>query len=217
MTLDIEKFCRHTPITPAQKCWSVMQGLPGNFYIQHCAPFSARSSESNTVDSWHCQGISPTTKWSDDLTIFRFPVLSDEPSPGSFTYMYDRSRVLSSVESLGVPWHPLDNKGQDFDNTFTYVGFFWSITDCLVRLPEEKQIKHLNLTKTLLAAHSQISNKCSLKSLLKLQGVFIHISFIYTLGPSYVAPLFHFSCEFEGILARECYPPPSVIRGGAPS
>ena len=63
-----------------------------------------------------------------------------------------------------------------------------------------------------MAAHSQISNKCSLKSLLKLQGVFIHISFIYTLGPSYVTPLFHFSCEFEGILARECYPPLSVIR-----
>ena len=213
---DDSQHRKITPITPAQKHWFVMLG---NFYIQHCAPFSAHSSKSNsgevlgcTVDIWHCQGISPTTKWSDDLTIFRFPVRSDGLSTRPLTYTYNQEEVLSSVASLGVPWHPLENKGQDFDSTFTYVGFLWSISGCSVRLLEEKQMKYLILTKTFLATHSQISNKCSLKTLLKLQGVFVHISFIYTLGPSYVAPLFHFSCEFDGILTRERYPPPSVIR-----
>ncbi len=219
MTLDIEKFHRRTPIAPAQKRWFVAQGLPGKFYIQHCSPFGARSSESNsgqisgcTMEIWRYEGISPSFKWSDDHTIFRFPVKGDGSPSNPFIFPYDSQRVLDSVVPLGVPWHPLTQKGQDFSNSFVYVGFAWDIQRRLVQLPEAKRLKYLDLTRSFLAAHSVTSNKCSLRSLLKLQGVFVHIAFVYTLGPSYIAPLFLFSCEFEGVLSRERYPPRSVIK-----
>ncbi len=219
MTLDIEKFHRRTPIAPAQKRWFVAQGFPGKFYIQHCGPFGARSSESNsgqisgcTMEIWRYEGISPSFKWSDDHTIFRFPVRGDGSLNNPFVFSYDSRRVLDSVASLGVPWHPLTQKGQDFSNSFVYVGFAWDIQRRHVRLPDEKRLKYLDLTRSFLAAHSITSNKCSLKTLLKLQGVFVHIAFVYMLGPSYIAPLFLFSCEFEGVLSRERYPPRSVIR-----
>ena len=69
MTLDIEKFHCRTPICLAQKCWFVMQGHVSEFFIQHCAPFGACSSEGNSgevsscsVDIWKCQGVGPTSK-----------------------------------------------------------------------------------------------------------------------------------------------------------
>ena len=40
----------------------------------------------------------------------------------------------------------------------------------------------------------------------------MHISFVYTQGPSYIAPLSRFASSFEGVMLREHYPPASVIR-----
>ena len=196
-----------------------MQGRVGEFFIQHCAPFGTHSSEGSSgevlscsVDIWKCQGVGPTSKWCNDLTVFHYPIGGDGSIRDPFTYLYDREKALSLISPLCIPWHPLQNKGQDFLPLFTYVGFFWDIPSRSVCLPEEKHLKYLNLTRTFLAAHSGSSNKCSLETLLKLQGIFIHISFIYTLGPSYIAPLSHFTSSFKGVLKREHYPPASVVR-----
>ena len=219
MTLDIEKFHRRTPICPAQKRWFVMQGRKDEFFIQHCAPFGARSSEGNSgeisscsVDIWRCQGVGPTTKWCDDLTVFRFPSGGCGSSSAPFSYDYDREKALNLISPLRIPWHPLENKGQDFLPSFTYVGLSWNIPLRQVRLPEEKRLKYLFRTQSFLTAFSDTSNKCSLQTLLKLQGVFVHISFVYTQGPSYIAPLSRFASSFEGVMLRERYPPASVIR-----
>lgn len=156
--------------------------------------------------------MGPVIKWCDDLTVFRFPTQGNGSPSNPYTYSYDREAALALIAPLRIPWHSLENKGQDFLPSFTYVGLSWDIQRRQVQLPEEKCLKYLNCTRNCLAAYAGASNKCSLESLLKLQGIFVHISFVYSQGPSYIAPLSHFAASFDGIMQRERYPPASVIR-----
>lgn len=211
MTLDIAKFHRRTPICAAHKRWFVMQARAGDFYIQHCCPFGARASESNSgeianaaVDIWQELGVGPTCKWCDDMVIFRYPLLPLTPTP---SFAYDRTDALLRISSLGIPWHP--DKGQDFGTTFTYVGMLWDLTNRTVALPEPKRKKFLARVHSFLAR--RCSSQCSLEDAMKIQGSLCHISFVYPLGRSRLPSLSAFVSSFGDCRFSQRYPPRSLL------
>jgi hypothetical protein len=93
MVLDVSKFHRRTPIAPAHKCRFVVQGRPGDFYIQHCCPFGAVASESNsgqmtaaTIAIWDMEGFGPSSKWSDNVSNLQYPLSSSGSDKDPFVY-----------------------------------------------------------------------------------------------------------------------------------
>ena len=95
------------------------------------------------MEVWALMHVDPVINWSNDLNIFHFPLHGDG-SPGSpFIYHYDSRQILDLVAPLGIPWHPLEKKGQDFSFLMTYTGFTWDIPKSLVSLPEKKWVKFL--------------------------------------------------------------------------
>ena len=118
-TFDIAKFHRTCPVLPHHKPWLVVQGSPGEFYIDHDHPFGASCASSNAgmianalVDIWMAEGVKPILKYEDDINVFRFPVPDGMFVDGPCQYHYDRLEVLRRVSLLGVPWHP--DKGDPF-------------------------------------------------------------------------------------------------------
>ena len=82
-TFDIAKFHQTCPVIPAHKPWLVVQGLPGEFYVDHVHPFGSAAASSNAgmignaiVDIWQALGVRLTLKYEDDLKIFRCPSIS---------------------------------------------------------------------------------------------------------------------------------------------
>src|SRR6266700_2068697 len=101
-TLDIEKFHHTCPMLPLHKPWLVVQGVPGEFFIDHNHPFSTACASSNTgmianavVDIWEKEGIRPILKYKDDLKIFRIPSAAGSFIDGDFCYNYDHVEMLS--------------------------------------------------------------------------------------------------------------------------
>ena len=71
---DIAKFHCTCPVIPAHKPWLVVQGTPGQFYLDHVHPFGSTAASSNAgmisnaiVDIWQALGVKPTLKYEDDL------------------------------------------------------------------------------------------------------------------------------------------------------
>ena len=101
-----------------------MQNRPGEFYITHTTPFGVSRLESNSeglrdfaVEVWALLQVDLIVNWNDDLNIFHFP-LSGDGSPNSpFDYHYDSKQILELIVPLGIPWYPLEKKGQDFSFT----------------------------------------------------------------------------------------------------
>jgi len=64
-------------------------------------------------------------KWVDNFCIFCSPSHSSYDSNGTLIYHYPFK--LQSVHDitgpLGVPWHLIEIKGQDFGSTVPYIGF----------------------------------------------------------------------------------------------
>ena len=202
MTLDVSKFHRRTPIAPAHKPWFIMQNSPLEFYMTHTAPFGASASESNSeeprdfaVEVWALLKVDAIVNWSDDLNIFRFPIAGDGSDDSPFTYRYDANQILSLVASLGIPWHPLEKKGQDFSLTTTYTGFNWDIPKLLVSLPEKKRIKFLR--RVLDFKSTALSSGVTVEECMKIQGTLVHILFVAPLGHSYIPALSRFIAIFN--------------------
>jgi hypothetical protein len=87
-------------VLPDHKPWLVVQGRPGEFYIEHCHSFGLVSSSSNSgmignavVDIWAMEGIGPVCKYEDDLKVFRVPVCGAHFHEGIYSYSYDRDEV----------------------------------------------------------------------------------------------------------------------------
>ncbi|KAJ8503034.1 hypothetical protein ONZ45_g11221 [Pleurotus djamor] len=206
MTLDISKFHRRTPIAPAHKKWYVMQTKPGEYYIQHCAPFGARSSEGNSgeianaaLDIWRELGVGPICKWADDMVVFRSPI------PGTKdVYEYDRPEALRRIEDLNIPWHP--EKGQDFAPQFTYVGLDWDLNRKAVSLPPTKRDSFLQRLDDYLKAPI-----ASRMETLIIQGTLAHVIYVYPEGRTHLLHLSRFISSFES-LKVETQTLPSVLR-----
>ena len=202
MTLNVSKFHRRTPIAPAHKPWFIMQNRLGEFYMTHTALFGASGSESNSeeprdfaVKVWTLLDVDLIVNWSDDLNIFRFPIDGDRSSESPFIYCYNSKQILHLVASLGILWHPLEKKGQDFSFTTTYTGFNWDIPKCLVSLPEKKCVKFLNRVSDF-----KSSAQCSgvtVEECMKIQGTLVHILFVAPLGHLYIPALSRFITIFN--------------------
>ena len=84
-------------------------------------------------------GIHPVVKWVDNFVFFREPSTSAQPLP--YVFPYDLANVFSVTKPLGISWHSISKKGQDFAPHFDYVGFSWNITTRSVTVPDEKRLR----------------------------------------------------------------------------
>ena len=94
---------------------------------------------------------------------------------------------------LGVLWHPIDIKGQDFASTVPYVGFIWDLANHTVSLSKKKCTKYLNnvMTFQLLAC-----SKVTCKDCLSIHGTPKHITFLYRHACLSLPPLTMFISKF---------------------
>jgi len=117
--------------------------------------------------------ITPILKWVDDFVIFRSPSASPL-SVDEFTFEYDLACIAWIMDPLGIPWHPISKKGQDFGSSFKYLGFLWDLTTCSVSLPDEK------CHRVLLKLNQFLSKpRVSRKDCASLHGSLQHICFVY--------------------------------------
>ena len=114
--------------------------------------------------------------------------------------------MKSLIAPLHIPWHP--DKGQDFDFTFEYHGFFWNIRNRSVTLSDHKHFKFKSRVDMFL---DNLSNQCiPLKDVLSIGSSLSHISFVYMYTRSYLSSIFNFSSTFKNEWSHR-FPPPSVF------
>ena len=105
------------------------------------------------------RGIAPIIKWVDNFVFFREPKSALGANNHSYTFQYDLSDILAITKPLGIPWHDISKKGQDFNTCFYYIGFCWDMAACTVTVPPEKRKCALNKVVTLLAAPTVIRHE----------------------------------------------------------
>ena len=214
-TLDIAKFHRTCPVLPSHKPWLVVQGLPGQFFIDHAHPFGAACASSNAgmianavVDIWKAEGVFPVPKYEDDLKVFRVPSPTGVFHDGDFSYEYDRAEMLRRIAPLGVPWH--EEKGDDhFLFVTTFIGFRWDIPGKLVSLPEEKRLKFHERVRHFLNDFQ--GHPCHLLNVEKIHGSLCHVAFVYMDGCSRLPSLSNFASSFHNNDMVTRYPPHSMM------
>lgn len=206
-TLDIEGAYRTVPIQPNHKAYVIVE-FEGLFYMDHNVPFGLASAAGlqgevadATVDIWRHLGVGPVKKWVDDFDVFRFPV-EHGPFVGTsdgiiYHYSYDLTSIKQLIAPLQIPWHK--DKGQEFGDSFVYVGFLWDLPSRTVRLPERKRLKLISkLTRFVdTYAHSQVP-KNELESVC---GSLSHVSFVYTRGNSYLSNLYICLSSFSNVFS----------------
>jgi len=161
-----------------------IQGVPADTFI---AIFKANA-------------FGPALKWVDDFVLFRTPSAGHVNEDGitEYVYSYDLSAVMAITDPLGIPWHPIDVKGQDFKSTVSYVGFVWDLEHHSVSLSPKKRLKYLDKVCSLLHASS---SKISCKDCMSILGTLQHISFIYKEGHSLLLPFSSFLSKFHNDFA----------------
>ena len=214
-TFDIEKFHRTCPVFPAHKPWLVVQGSPGDFYIDHAHPFGAAAASSNAgmignaiVDIWQAEGVKPILKYEDDLKIFRYPIATGTFHQDGFTYAYDRDEALSRISSLHVPWHK-DKGDPAFLSITNFIGFRWDLPNKHISLPEEKRLKFHNRVRIFLDCFT--GHPCSLLDAQKIHGSLCHVAFVYAQGRSRLPSLSNFIASFMGNEFTRRHPPHSMM------
>jgi len=75
----------------------------------------------------------------DDVVIFQSPISwLIQPNGNALNmFAFDLNTVFSIMSLVGVPWHPIKNKGQDFMLTVKYVSFLWDLENHHVSLPDK--------------------------------------------------------------------------------
>src|SRR6266567_547053 len=210
-TLDIEKFHRTCPVLPSHKPWLVVQGAPGEFFIDHNHPFSAACASSNAgmianavVDIWEKEGVGPVLKYEDDLKIFRTPSMAGTFIDGDFCYDYDHPEMLRRIEDLGIPWH--EEKGDPLFSFITvFIGFLWDIPQRLVSLPEVKHLKFRERVRRFLNDFCDSHHPCHLLDIQKIHGSLCHVAFVYTDGRSRLSSLSNFASRFKNDEFKSLY------------
>jgi hypothetical protein len=214
-TLDIKQFHRTCSVIPSHKPWLVLQGAPGQFYIDHDHPFGAACASSNAgmianalVDIWEGEGVGPIAKYEDDLNIFRIPSTEGQFTEGEFRYDYDRAEMLRRVSSLGIPWHEEKGDGH-FKFQTVFIGFLWDIPQKRVSLPETKRLKFLERVRLFL--HRFSKKPCHLLDVEKIHGSLCHVTFIYLEGRSHLPSLSNFAASFRGDEYQTRHPSHSML------
>ena len=161
--LDIAKAYRNSPILPKHKHYLLIL-WHDRVFIQHIAieGLATAGGIQGTVANACLQilahhNIKPVVKWVDDFIFFREPALSpssrpnpNHPSP----VQYNLSDVFMITNPLGIPWHHISKKGQDFAPHFCYIGFHWDIAAKSVSVPEDKRFQALQKLTSVINADS---------------------------------------------------------------
>jgi len=172
---SIQKFT----IIPAHKKYLVVS-WQNYIYIQHNAVEGLSSAggiqgmpADACIEILCANKITPVFKWVDNFVIFRSPTASHSLG-GVVVYDYDLTNVTKIMDPLGIPWHPISKKGQEFGPSFTYLSFQWDLTLRSVSLPNEKRPRTLLKLSLFLSKPRVFRKDCtSLHSSLK------HVSFVY--------------------------------------
>ena len=112
------------------------------------------------------------------VVIFHVPVSSSCGALPSFSFDLSTFHITAP---LGVLWHPIEKKGQDFAFSVKYVGFLRDLDCCRVSLPEKKHMKLLVKINAFLSLASCLVTHCDCAS---LHGSLQHVTFIYKEGHS---------------------------------
>ena len=140
-------------------------------------------------------GIHPVVKWVDDFVFFRSPTTSQPPqiAPMAPSFAYDLNTILRFTKPLGIPWHPISRKGQNFGPTFTYVGFMWDLTSCSVSSTSEKKQRVLSKLTTFL---TNAPHKVKRRETASLHSSLQHLTFVYCHGRHSLLALSNFLAKF---------------------
>jgi len=111
------------------------------------------------------------------------------------------------MDPLGIPWHRIDVKGQEFRSTVPYVGFIWNLEHHSISLSAKKQLKYLSKVHS---SPQAATLPFSQKDYMSILGTLQHISFIYKEGRSTLPPFSAFLAKFPNNFLRH-HPPKSVI------
>ena len=211
-TLDIVQAYRCSPIAPLHKIYIAFQWNNGIF-VQHnviegLAP--AGGIQGALADACIAilrhHGISPILKWVDDFVVFRSPCSSTSVTSNEMSYPYDLDSIFCITNPLGIPWHSISKKSQDFASSFTYLSFHWDLVNHTVAIPSKKRlqaVEKLNsfLDLSLLPSHHECAS---------LHSTLQHLSFIPQDGQSFLAPLSSFLAKFPNNFIRH-HPSPSLL------
>jgi len=134
-SLDIKWAYHNSPIAPKHKPYLAVSWNDG-IYVGHCVVEGLVTvggiqgcPSDALLDFFHYCGIENVFKWVDDMVIFQ-PLSSLLIHPGSIilnTYAFNLNTVFHIMTPLGIPWHPIETKGQDFASSVKYVGFQWDL------------------------------------------------------------------------------------------
>jgi hypothetical protein len=201
-TLDVEGAYCTIPVKPDHKRYLIVH-FDGFFYMDHNVPFGLASASGlqgevadATIDIWEYHEVSPAVKWVDDFNVFRFPksdgIFSAISDGVNYSYSYDLTSIKSLIAPLGIPWHK--NKGQEFADTFSYLGFHWDLPNKTVSLPNHKREKYLHKVSLLISA-------CDSAQVFRPQaesviGTLSHITFVHRRGRSYMSNLYKWLTTF---------------------
>jgi len=153
-------------------------------------------------------GIKHVFKWVDDFIIFHIPIRLEDELSGSFpVFDFDLASLFSITGPLGIPWNPIERKGQDFTSSVRYMVFPWDLELHRVSLPDKKCIKLLSKIQSFL---SLSSSPITHHACVSLHGSLQHITFIYREGRSALPPLSSFSSKFLNKFSQ-CHMPASVL------
>src|SRR5882672_3895252 len=210
-TLDIIRAYRNSPLCPSHKAY-VASMWHKKIYIDHCA-MEGLSSSGNIqgvpadalVAIIKHHGVDNVLKWVDDFCFFRVPASSSPDGKGGFTHRYstDITSILSVTDLLGVPWHPVEVKGQDFVSSVAYIGFSWDLENRTVSLSAKKHLKYLEKTRSFMAlARSKVTRK----EVMSIHGTLQHICFVYRQGRPSLPPFSAFIAKFPNDYARHHIP-----------
>ncbi|PPQ76790.1 hypothetical protein CVT26_001757 [Gymnopilus dilepis] len=195
-SLDVVKAYRNSPIMPSHKAYIPIQ-WDGLIWVDHNAPFGLATSGNiqgtvgdATVDVVEKKGADRVLKWVDNFNFFRFPI--GQNSNGTFIYAFDLERLYAITNPLGIPWHPIEEEGNDFAFETDYLGFHWNIAEKTVQLVEKKRMKYL----TKLQAFLQ-KRKASKKDVTSIHGTLQHVAFVFRDGRSFLPTLSKFAASFR--------------------
>jgi len=122
------------------------------------------------------------------------------------SYSDDLSTIMELTDPLGVPWNPINIKGQDFNSMVLYVGFIWDLEHHSVSLLLKKCLKYLSKVHSSLHMANFL---CSQKECMSILSTLQHVSFIYKEGQSTLPPFLAFIAKFPNEFSC-CHTPKAV-------
>jgi len=190
----------------------------GSIYVDHCAMAGLLSSRNiqgcpadGLITIFNSESISPAIKWVDDFIFFHTPSSTFIDASGTlgYSYPYDLDTVMKLTDPLGIPWHPINTKGQDFRSMVPYLGFIWDLELHSISLSPKKCLKYLSKVRSLLHMTNSLISQ---KDCMFILGTLQHLSFVYKEGHSTLPPFLVFLAKFPNKFSR-CHATKPIFEG----